>query len=108
MSKLLLIFCKQPVAGMVKSRLAKKIGDEAAVSVYKNIISYILKQNTNNEIDIVLSCFPDTSHPFFQHCRQTYNLELIEQNGNNLGIRMYHALKTHLSNYKKVVLIGIL
>ena len=37
MSKNLIVFIKNPVLGHVKTRLAKSIGDEKALTVYKDL-----------------------------------------------------------------------
>jgi len=49
MSKALIIFIKNPVAGKVKTRLAATVGDTTAVEVYKNFFFMLIfyKEKTN-------------------------------------------------------------
>ena len=42
MRKLLIVFCKNPVLGKVKTRLAKSIGDSTALSVYNELLDHSL------------------------------------------------------------------
>ena len=106
MSDRLLIFCKHPDAGSVKSRLAKKVGNALAANIYKKIIIYILKQNVDTKFDIILYCYPNSEHSFFHFCQEKFNLTLIDQTGDNLGARMFQAMQHQLSKSGKVVLIG--
>lgn len=101
---LLLIFTRNPELGKVKTRLAKTIGDEAALDVYKHLLNHT-KQVTKN-----LSC--DKAVYYSVKVREndiwdatTYQKHL--QNGNDLGIRMLNAFQQAFSTgYEKVVIIG--
>lgn len=101
---LLLIFTRNPKLGKVKTRLAKTIGDEAALDVYKHLLNHT-KQVTKN-----LSC--DKAVYYSVKVREndiwdatTYQKHL--QNGNDLGIRMLNAFQQAFSTgYEKVVIIG--
>lgn len=106
MSDSLVIFCKKPEVGIVKSRLAKSIGDELAVDVYKKIITFILECVSYNNLEIFLYCYPNSNHPFFQDCRNSFKLNLFDQCGDNLGSRMYQAMHERLLSHDNVVLIG--
>ena len=55
---------------------------------------------------VQLWCAPDTSHSFFQCCRDDYHASLHQQQGEDLGERMHHAISNALETYSKVILIG--
>ncbi len=105
MSKnLLLIFTRNPELGKVKTRLAKTIGDEAALNIYKFLLAHT-KQVTQN-----LSC--DKAVYYSVKIREndiwdatTYQKH--QQEGSDLGMRMYNAFQQAFSSgYEKIVIIG--
>jgi rSAM/selenodomain-associated transferase 1 len=101
---LLLVFTRNPVLGRCKTRLAKTVGNENALAIYK-----ILLKHTGEELKELAY---DTA--------VYYSEEIIEndlllgnnhakfiQNGDDLGLRMFDAFKNSFRNgYKKVVIIG--
>ena len=91
---------------MVKTRLAKDLGKIPVSIFYKRTLEYILRNLSDINSDLALYCFPDPHHPFFEYCRSKYNVILYTQEGNDLGDRMYKAIKNQLANYDSVVLIG--
>ena len=40
------IFAKDPVPGMVKTRLAQSMGDEAAADLYRDLVKHVLRRST--------------------------------------------------------------
>ena len=101
---LLLIFTRNPELGKVKTRLAKTIGDEAALDVYKYLLNHT-KQVTQN-----LSCSKAVYYSVKVRENDIWNATLYQkhlQNGNDLGIRMHNAFQQAFSTgYEKVVIIG--
>ena len=104
--KSVIMFCKHPEPGLVKTRLAVELGKERAAFIYQKILENILIKVNEQDFDIALHCFPDTHHPFLRHCQDEYEITLYEQKGDNLGARMYNAMNQHLKNSDSVVLIG--
>ena len=101
---LLLIFTRNPELGKVKTRLAKKVGDETALSIYtfllhktKDITSKVLADKAiYYSVDIQEKDLWDAAI-FQKH----------QQNGSDLGIRMLHAFQNGFAaGYKKVLIIG--
>ncbi len=101
------VFCKAPVAGLVKTRLTPGLSAEQAAEVYRQL--------TVNTLDLVcqpslcavqLWCSPDDRHPFFNQLAKTYPLTLQIQSNGDLGQRMNHAINTGLAHYEQVILIG--
>jgi len=101
---LLLIFTRNPELGKVKTRLAKTVGDETALEIYK-----FLLQKTR---EISLKVTSDTAVYYSVKVRSndlwdSENYQKYQQVGEDLGIRMLNAFKDSFSaGYKKVVIIG--
>lgn len=102
----LIIFIKNPRLGLVKTRLAKSIGSQQALAIYKKLIAKTLKEadRLNCEKDIWFSDSDKVGEEVFVS-RKSYTLKV--QKGANLGERMKHAfLESFRDGFKKVVIIG--
>lgn len=101
---LLLIFTRNPELGKAKTRLAKTVGDETALEIYK-----FLLQKTR---DISLKVSSDKAVYYSVKVRSDdiWNSETYQkhqQAGPDLGIRMLNAFKNSFdAGYKKVLIIG--
>jgi len=103
----LLIFCKAPIAGQVKTRLQPALDAEQAAEVHRQLTLMTLQRATEHALcPVILFCAPDSQHPFFQTCAETYGLILAEQMGADLGERMQNAFVASLTHYRHVVLTG--
>lgn len=103
----LLIFCKAPIAGQVKTRLQPALNAEQAAAVHRHLTIMTLKRATERTLcPVILFCAPDSTHPFFQACAETYGVILAEQIGVDLGERMHNAFIASLAQYRHVVLTG--
>lgn len=100
----LIIFIRNPILGKVKSRLAKDIGDEKALQVYHLLLKHTL------HITQPLKC-----SKFIYYADEVNNQDIWDkkdyikrlQNGNDLGERMYFAMKDLFdAGFKKVLIIG--
>lgn len=91
---------------MVKSRLSTYLGEEYAAQIYKTILENILQNICMRKYEVALYCYPDINHYFFQYCKDKYNVPLYNQDGSNLGLRMYNAIYDHLNAKRNVILIG--
>lgn len=101
----LVCFMKAPIAGKVKTRLAKRIGDERALAVYEMFIKHLLS------LPVPLFCerFIAYDTPNISSALPPYlqNEKLFYQEGEDLGERMAHAFSyLFAKGYKKVVLVG--
>ena len=100
----LIIFVKNPELGKVKTRLAKTIGDEKALYIYK-----LLLEQTFQVTLPVLAEKKLYYSEFVQNMDQFNDLvyEKHIQSGDGLGSKMYHAFKHSFAEWAdKVVLIG--
>ena len=101
------VFCKAPIAGQVKTRLIPDLNVQQAVDVHIELTRRILSLLSDSLLcPIQLWCSPDSSHPFFNDCLDDYQLSLHQQQGDDLGQRMDHAISTALEHASKVLLVG--
>lgn len=103
---IILCFCKHPEPGVVKTRLAKDIGNNHAAEIYKLLLDQTLSNICSLEFEIFLYCHPDTNHPSLAEYKEKFNLTLKTQCGDDLGLKMYHAIQEHLEENTNIVLIG--
>ena len=103
----LLVFAKAPVAGQVKTRLTPFISPEQAAILHQQLITRTLSTTASSQLcPVQLWCSPSSKHPYFQHCKKTFAIELREQQGEDLGERMAHAFATTLKQHDYALLIG--
>ena len=103
----ILVFCKAPVAGKVKTRLAEKIGEDAAATIHEYLAWHCLKNIINEDIaPVELWCAPDTRHEFFHRCETIFGVTLKQQKGKCLGERMENAFVDALSQTQTSLVIG--
>ena len=101
---LLIIFTRNPELGKVKTRLARTVGDQAALDIYKFLLNYTVKITTDLPIDKAVY--------YSEHLGKNdiwdpavYTKEI--QKGDDLGVRMNTAFeKAFAMGYKKVMVIG--
>jgi len=103
----LMIFCKAPVAGQVKTRLTTELTTEQAMQVHIELTQRTLQLATQNNLcPVQLWCKPSTDHPFFTASAQTYPVILQQQEGVGLGARMNNAFSRALDSYSRALIIG--
>ena len=103
----ILVFCKAPVAGRVKTRLAETIGQAAAATIHEYLAWHCLKNLVNENIaPVELWCAPDTQHEFFHRCEKKLGVVLRAQQGKCLGERMENAINDALSQRQPSLIIG--
>ena len=101
---LLLIFTRNPELGKAKTRLAKTVGDETALEIYK----FLLEKTK----EISLKVTSDKAVYYSVKVRENdiWNAEIYQKHqqvGQDLGIRMLNAFKDGFNaGYKKVMIIG--
>jgi len=101
---LILIFTRNPELGKCKTRLAKTVGDENALTIYK-----MLLQHTANVVEQVNS---DKAVYYSVKVRDndiwdTTVYQKHQQHGNDLGERMQNAfIRSFKAGYEKVLIVG--
>ena len=105
MSKnLLLVFTRNPELGKVKTRLAKTVGDQIALTIY----TFLLERTR----DIAIKVAADKAVYYSVKIRENdiWDPSIFkkhQQNGEDLGIRMLHAFKNGFDEgYEKIIIIG--
>lgn len=95
---LIIVFSKVLNKGQVKRRLARDVGDQAALEIYAKLFSQTLEIVKSSGLDskLYLSESPTVDFPI------PYSL----QEGGDLGERMSIAIASELKSYRKVCLIG--
>lgn len=100
----LIIFTRNPELGKCKTRLAKTIGNENALEIYK----YLLQHTANVAVKTNADKFVFYSEEITENdiwTKDNFNKKL--QNGNDLGERMQNAFSELLNlGYKNVIIIG--
>ncbi|REL24776.1 glycosyltransferase [Rhodohalobacter sp. SW132] len=103
-SKLLLIFVKNPVAGEVKTRLARDVGSLNALQIYKQLLRYTREVASAADADrqVWYSSKIDRRDAWSE---EQFLKKL--QKGDNLGERMSEAFRQGFEQgYQKIVIIG--
>ena len=102
----LLFFVKNPERGKVKSRLAATIGDDSAVSLYKNLVAQMLSTLKEGTFPLYICFFPKNAQkPIKNWLGREYHY--IPQNGKDLGERMRNGfIDGFAMGHRRVVLIG--
>jgi uncharacterized protein len=102
-----IIFCKYPVEGNVKTRIANTIGNEIAVNLYKLLSEYIFQELLKTE-DVFQYLFYDNyadRDKIKNWAGGEFSFEL--QEGNDLGDKMYNAFKKVIDRGStKTIIVG--
>lgn len=103
----LIIFAKAPIPGEAKKRLIPVLGEVGAAELHQKMLEQKLRLIQENSIaPVELHCWPDKSHPYFLDIEARYSLQLHNQQGDNLGERMAHAMQHAIDKHSSTVLIG--
>lgn len=102
--KALIIFTRNPELGKVKTRLAKSVGDESALEIYKFLLKHTVAITQNLNLD---------KYVFYSeniHRNDLWNPDVFRkklQRGIDLGQRMENAFaELFTMGYEKVVIVG--
>ena len=103
-NNLIMVFVRTPELGKVKTRLAKAIGDQAALTIYKLLLKHTSTVLHELSFDKVVYYSEKIENNDF------WKASLFEkklQKGADLGERMQQAFETAFDRgYKKVLIIG--
>ncbi len=92
------VFARAPRLGTVKRRLARDIGDRAALRLHVSTLTALLRDlKACRRFDVVLAVTPDRAR-----FRLAVDIPRIPQGDGDLGRRMTRALR----RYRKVALMG--
>ncbi len=99
----LIVFCKNPIIGRAKTRIAKDAGELEAHKIYKQLLS-ICRSNLS-PLSIPIYVFYDLYIHGMDEWKTANYIKRI-QSGGDLGTRMKNAFQSVLANHKNVVIIG--
>ena len=104
MKNIILIFTRNPELGKCKTRLAKTIGDENALSIYKLLLNKTILATSNLDCDKVVYY----SEKISENDNWDPNIyQKEQQEGYDLGERMLKAFEQNFNKgYEKVIIIG--
>jgi rSAM/selenodomain-associated transferase 1 len=103
----ILLYAKAPHKGKVNTRLIPDIGIEAATRLQDDLIHHRLTMlKSANLCDVRLMCSPDINDEYFLQRKQQYNVALFQQQGADLGERMFNGIAVALRQYKYCIVIG--
>ena len=103
----LLLLTKAPDPGQVKTRLIPLLGEVAAAELYSQLVHNSLELCSRVALcPVDIWCSPSSEHPFFQQCKDRYQVALHSQTPGDLGLRMSQAIQATLAEADCVVLIG--
>ena len=100
---LLMIFVKNLIPGMVKTRLAKDIGIDTALDVYQELVHHTHKITKKIEVDKSVYY---SEYVEIEDIWDNGDYKLTSQKGMTLGEKMSNAFDEAFDSYKKVVIIG--
>lgn len=102
--KALIIFTRNPELGKVKTRLAKSVGDESALEIYKFLLKHTVEITENLNVDKFVFYSENI------HRDDIWDVDIFRkkiQSGNDLGEKMHNAFSEIFGlGYEKAVIIG--
>lgn len=106
MKKGLIVFAREPLPGRVKTRLASKIGNDAAAELYETMLRDVIetaRRLTGVEVFVYWAC-DEASLP---RLAEDFSCNTRHQGGGNLGQRMQAAFEEMFANgFQAVCIIG--
>src|SRR5271157_1430697 len=99
----MIILMKNPEIGQVKTRLAKTVGDDGALNIYRFLLAY------TRRIAQELECAKLLYYSSYIDESDDWDASIFEkhlQEGEDFGLRMYNAFNEAFENYNEVVIIG--
>ena len=106
-SCVVMVFTRAPLAGEVMTRLIPELGEEGAAELYRELLERTVLTAVEADVgDVQLHCWPDTQHPWLRAMQNDYPVELVRQEGMDLGGRMHHAFAPSLVRYNRAIITG--
>ena len=103
----LVAFAKDPTRVAVKTRLSDTFNLQERSDLYTALLKDILNDLTQIDVEeIYLACHPDPESNYFKEMGAQFNLNLIDQVGNDLGERMANCFDRLLPKHSQVIIFG--
>jgi rSAM/selenodomain-associated transferase 1 len=106
MTKALIIFARAPVIGRTKTRLIPALGAEGALQAHQELVERALERLRLMPGTVVRLAISEPSE-IAESWAERFSLPLVTQRGDDLGRRMYQALRDALDDgFERAVLVG--
>lgn len=112
-SAALIIFAKAPIPGQVKTRLCPALTEDEAATLHGSFVLDTLERTKaavgtfKLPFDRFLACAPSSSHAFFKIMEARHGVTLLDQQGEDLGVRMKQAFDGLFARgYRRICLVG--
>ena len=105
-STLIVVFAKAPQAGRVKTRLAARIGDEAAARVHAGLVRRTLGTAIEAGCGKVELHGSPPNHAALRALARRHGVSLQGQSGGDIGRRMARAFGDGLRTHGRMILVG--
>ena len=106
-SLLLIQFSRAPQEGRVKTRMLPHLSAARACELHCEMTLWTCRQLLDSGLgDVELSVAGDTQHTLFSRCLAMGACRVSQQQGTELGQRMYNAMQRGLARYVSVILVG--
>ncbi len=102
----LCVFVKAPVAGRVKTRLARDLGAEAALEAYRVLVERQLEAIAPVEFPVELWVQGDPNHPSIREWARRHALPVRRQVSGDLGRNMHDAILSCRDAGRAGIVIG--
>lgn len=102
---LLVVYAKNPVAGNVKTRLAKSTNQRFATNAYKRLLEKTVATAADYGTT-TLAVSPDVRHGYLRLLSKRYGIPIRRQPNGNLGQRMNRSVRQGLRTSSAVMVIG--
>jgi rSAM/selenodomain-associated transferase 1 len=106
MQTVLGIFTKAPIPGKVKTRTHSLLSPEEAASLHRALVSDTLQMSRGVASRRILFVAEGLDHPFIQEMSAREGIEVVAQEGSDLGARMQNAMRYADVSTSAVCLIG--
>ena len=101
----LLQFAKAPIQGRVKTRLQSALGEAGSLQLHRALVDYQFRIHQASAVsNLELWC--SAEHDFFHQLVEGTGVQLVEQQGRDLGERMANAFAERLGQFNRVIIIG--
>lgn len=89
----IIIFAKAPEPGQVKTRLCERLTCEEAVELYDALVADTVDMAlSGGRFHVTIAYTPEAAAGYFEDRFEGTGVQLIPQDGQELGARMHHAL----------------
>lgn len=100
-----LVFARAPIPGATKTRLIPALGADGAAALHARLVEHALETVRRSGLRLELHGSP-ADDAFLRLCAERYGAPLVEQSGNDLGLRMRTAFECALQGGGPCIIVG--